>query len=635
MNILIQKKQVRLIILGLTIVTLLFILPTPAASMVGADALKHCADFAFSTSEDFVTNGPEPPDENPIISDGDLLGQNCAVCARNGDLLVGFDVNDDLGLDAVDVINVDEYWVAFSTELDSPNKGQFTAGDLLITNGAVIPNQALTYLFMEQGVNYDIGLDAVHFVGDVESIMAFVSSIQGTNREYWLDPLDRLGGMLKEAGIDIWFSTEGTAGPVEAPLFLDGDLLSVTGGLVASNDVLLPTVVPAGIIDRGVDFGLDAVTSDRSTEGSNIHFSTEILYDGEIGFTDGDLLEFGTGKVAATNLDLVICFEPRTRMLGLDAVYVGVPEEQGCVNRLTRIAGVDVADISLVDGTVNPGTLGINASSPFGGTFDLQGSICPEVDNFKVVYRMEGTADPWEPMKVIPSKNWTVMSDAFFPLYQDCLGTMNWYSDSNGWFDGVEYRHLSEALLGGCNSDLALTVWESTTAVSGKDELYELALVTDVSGVIYTDTLRLVQLDNTAPIVELEKDAGVCNTLEEDQFPYLMTARMQDEYFLSYQLKISGDGYPVHPYPLVNYYDDLTDNVIETGTTGWPSYVGLHDVTVFDVSADPVECGYAVWLTGWDRALVGGFNYTSNFASRCVGCRHTSDLWVFNYLPLP
>ena len=634
MNKIFQKKLVRFSLLSLTIVTLLFVVPTPAASMVGPEALRHCANFAFSTSEDFVDTVGEPPDGNPIISDGDLLGMNCEVCARNADLLALFDVNDDLGLDAVDVINVEGYLVAFSTELDSPNRGQFTAGDLLITNGAIIPNQALTYLFQQQGVNYDIGLDAVHFRGDLIKIEEFVVAAQAIPRDEWLIVPDLLVGMLLESGIDIWFSTEGTAGPVERPLFLDGDLLSVaTGVIVASNDVLLPPSVPAGIPSRGVDFGLDAVTSDRSTERETIHFSTEILYDGEISFTDGDLLQFGTGNIAATNADLVGCFEPKARMLGLDAVSAGISEEPGCVNRLTRIAGVDVADISLVDGTVNPGTLGINAPSPFGGTSDLQGSICDDVDSFKVVYRLEGSADTWEAMKVLSSKNWTVKTDAFLPPYPDCLGTMNWYSDGDGWFDGSDYRHLSEALLGGCNSDLALTVWDTTTAVSGIDELYELALVTDVSSVIYTDTVRLVQLDNSPPVVELEKDAGVCNTLTSGQFPYLVTAHMQDDYFYRYQMRISGDGYPVYPYPPVNYYDDAFDNVDETGTTGWPSYVGLHSVSVFDLDPDPVDCGYTVWLTGWDRALVGNFTYTSNFASRCVGCRHTCDLWTFNFVP--
>ena len=54
--------------------------------------LSLCADLAFSTEEDFVTQGPEPPDGNPIVSDGDLLGPGCVICARNSDLMAPFDI---------------------------------------------------------------------------------------------------------------------------------------------------------------------------------------------------------------------------------------------------------------------------------------------------------------------------------------------------------------------------------------------------------------------------------------------------------------------------------------------------------------------------------------------------------------
>jgi hypothetical protein len=632
MNNILQKRNIRLTMLITLFVMVLVISPMPVSSQVGTEALKNCEGFAFSTSEDFVTQGPEPPDGNPIISDGDLLGEDCTVCARNADLMQGFDITDDLGLDAVDVLHVDNYWVALSTELDSPNQGQFTAGDLLITNVTIIPNQVLTFKIEQGGIPYDLGLDAVHIVGAMVDIERFLTGAVGTPRDTWLATPGLLSDLLTREGIDIWFSTEGTYGPVDKPLFLDGDLLSARdGSIVASNDVLLHTSVPAGIPDRGVDFGLDAVTSVRTTDRSQIHFSTEILYEDGFSFTDGDFLRIGSDSIVATNADLVGCFEPRAKMLGLDAVYVGVPEEAGCTSRLTRINGVDVADISLTDGTVNAGVLGYNAPAPFGGTFELHGTICDDVDWFRVVYRQEGTSDPWEPMKVIASKNWNVKVDAFIPPGPDCLGIQNWSSDADGWFNGPDYRHLSEAALGGCNPDLALTVWESTLAVSGADELYELMLVTDGIAGVFSDTLRLAQLDNTAPVVELEKVAGTCNTLTPSDFPYLVNARMQDAFFYRYRLELSGDGYGTHYYSPIAYYDDLTDNVEDYGTDSWPSYVGLHEVSLFDLTATPVECGYTVELTGWDRTLVGGFNYPSNFASRCAGCRHSDSDWTFNY----
>jgi uncharacterized repeat protein (TIGR01451 family) len=324
-----SKAAIQLMLVTIMVATLL-VAAIPAAEIwhmasfagtdkVGPDALKLCRDMAFSTEEDFITQGPEPPDGNPIISDGDLLGPSCAVCARNYDLLHNtFDIELDLGLDAVDVIDVDLYLVALSTELDSPNPGQFTAGDLLATNGTVIPNIALLSKFgLPQA---DLGLDAVHFTGEKEDIVAFLDYASQVPRGFWLEEPSRLPAVLAEKGIDIWFSTEGTAPTPEAPALLDGDLLSARDGtIVAANSSLLPPSVPAGIPNRGVDFGLDAVTADRTGTQELIRFSTEILYQGVLGFTDGDILQYGTG-VVVTNYDLIKCYVPKADFIGLDAL---------------------------------------------------------------------------------------------------------------------------------------------------------------------------------------------------------------------------------------------------------------------------------------------------------------------------
>lgn len=71
---------------------------------------------------------------------------NSPTGSRNVQLLRAFQVAPDLGLDAVDIVDVERELVAFSTELNSPT-GSFSAGDLLTTHGAVIPNQALTFAF--------------------------------------------------------------------------------------------------------------------------------------------------------------------------------------------------------------------------------------------------------------------------------------------------------------------------------------------------------------------------------------------------------------------------------------------------------------------------------------------------------
>ena len=96
-------------------------------------------------------------------------------------------------------------------------------------------------------------------------------------------------------------------------------------GKIASNEFLLPGTVPAGIPVRGVDFGLDAVSDARIPEGQLMYFSTELLFDGEPSFDDGDVLQAGNG-VVAKNYDLVACFEPKANELGLDALHMGFDE---------------------------------------------------------------------------------------------------------------------------------------------------------------------------------------------------------------------------------------------------------------------------------------------------------------------
>lgn len=287
--------------------------PIEPTSQIGPESYE----VFFSTEEDFITHGPVPPDGNSLISDGDLLGPGCIVFARNRELLAAFEMELDLGLDAVDVIDTERPLIAFSAELDDP-LGRFTAGDLLVTNGVVIPNKALLVKLEIQRI--DFGLDAVHFVGDPDNIINFLDNAYMVSRDEYLRNPGILPEMLNNYGIDIWFSTEGTATEIENPLFLDGDLLSARYGIkVVPNVVLLTSSLPAGIPSRGVDFGLDAVTAGRDGKRDLIRFSTEIRYEGDPAFGDGDVLILGDG-VACTNKDLIHCFEPETSELGLDAI---------------------------------------------------------------------------------------------------------------------------------------------------------------------------------------------------------------------------------------------------------------------------------------------------------------------------
>lgn len=249
----------------------------------------------FSAEEDFVTRGPEPPDGNPIMSDGDLLHSATGLFMRNAELLTVFNVTVDLGLDAVDVVDEETRVVAFSTSLDAPRR-VFLSGDLLATNGMTIPNQALLARF-GVSADYDLGLDAVHFTGAVDNILAFLDFARDIPRDNWLNAPDSLAQLLETYGIDIRFSTEGSAPTPAIPSFIDGDLLSVvSGSIVFANSALLPADIPAGIPSRGVDFGLDAAGAARDNPNT-FYFSTEIL-SREKTFSAGDIHASGAGVVA-------------------------------------------------------------------------------------------------------------------------------------------------------------------------------------------------------------------------------------------------------------------------------------------------------------------------------------------------
>ncbi|MCJ7729090.1 MAG: hypothetical protein MUO27_04330 [Sedimentisphaerales bacterium] len=303
-----RKFKISLLLLLVSIIIILMGLAT-------AQCQVPLESVFFSTEEDFVSKNAKSSDGNPIISDGDLLNATGYVYMRNYELLGVFEVKFDLGLDAVDVIDIEKKFVAFSTELDHPERS-FTAGDLLATNGAILPNSALLIAF-DIPRELDLGLDALQFIGKREAITKFLDVVKERGRSFWLDKPDELIKYLKELDIDIWFSTEGTAPKPNKPMFLDGDLLSAaTGTIVAANSDLLPPTVPAGIPSRGVDFGLDAVALYK--EPISI-FSTEILYEDGLSFTDGDVLLQGDG-VELKNRDLIKEFEPQVKELGLDAL---------------------------------------------------------------------------------------------------------------------------------------------------------------------------------------------------------------------------------------------------------------------------------------------------------------------------
>lgn len=117
--------------------------------------------FFFSTEEDFVTQGTK------IISDGDLLNAEGYVYMRNHELLSAFEVHFNLGwMSLMSLTSRMASCVLDRTRLSCG--GGLTAGDLLATNVAILPNSALLASF-KIARYMDLGLDAVHFMGKKET----------------------------------------------------------------------------------------------------------------------------------------------------------------------------------------------------------------------------------------------------------------------------------------------------------------------------------------------------------------------------------------------------------------------------------------------------------------------------------
>ena len=342
------------------------------AQPTAASDLSDCLDLGFSVEQSFLTQGPVPPNGNPIISDGDLLAPHGAICARNTELLAIFSITEDLGLDAVAVVGSTPVIAAFSTEIDDPG-GSFTAGDLLSTNGAIVANEALVNA---TGVTIALGLDAVVLEGDPADLHALFSGIASSP----LPNPQALAFRLGVHDVDILFSTE-MAAPSSPPQFIAGDLISARyGTVIARNSDLLPSSVPAGIPQRGVDFGLDAVSAD----GATFLFSTELTPAG-LDAGGSDLLD-DSGRVRAQAAALIAHFEPLADELGLDAVSGAVPYEP-----LGWLTGT-VLDMETGMTTCNPAAITVNAmpATPCDGCTAADGPIPLAPDTYAVLAQADG-----------------------------------------------------------------------------------------------------------------------------------------------------------------------------------------------------------------------------------------------------
>lgn len=334
----------------LTLLVLVTVSPlhaqAPEFSGVDPERLAACQEGAWSTEIDFrlmqvpfTTVKVVPaeggfsiqPEEEELfyVSDGDLISvTEPMACAINAELLAGQYEGEivpfDLGLDAVHIVDFDTGLIAFSTELDDP-LGGFSAGDLLFTNGGRIPNRALLFgLPWDQELQitpYDLGLDAVHLIGE-PSVLAELATVAQAG-DFEKDP-ERLRDWLEGNDADIWFSIEGTilipdVLPEEFAV-LDGDVLSVREGSmpILTIDVLSPPVGHTTEFrskDGGYDSGLDALSG--LPQEDQALFSTEVQ-------DDGDLLIQQLGSIAPTfrpHIDLILPVFQSDDPVGLDALW--------------------------------------------------------------------------------------------------------------------------------------------------------------------------------------------------------------------------------------------------------------------------------------------------------------------------
>jgi len=554
----------------------------------------------FSTEEDFITRGPVPPG-GPIISDGDLLNSAGYVYMRNSELLNLFDVGFDLGLDAAHVIDVNDRWVIFSTELDHP-WGMFTAGDLLGTNGAILPNAALLAAF-DIPRELDLGLDAVHLRGKREDVIGFLDRVREEGREFLMENPKALMELLREFDVDIWFSTEGTAPSPNAPGFLDGDLLSAaTGTIVLSNFDALPLAVPAGLPDRGVDFGMDAVTilSDPIEQIELLLFSTEI--NGLLPtFTDGDALLRGDG-VVFHNTSLINALEPKVRDLGLDALSIGPPPPERC--RFERVGGVTInpATWDFAAGYVDPPArpdvvppaLEPLKDHTFGREVSICGIISDDAVEHRVLFRLEGGADVPIVMPRDPDLFWRD-----FPLWS--LST----NPVTGWMNTALWKWVRGTYL----SNLILVDWNTRKEgiLYGK---YVLTLeCKDADGNIRVCDELPVQVDNTVPVPKLT-DELECNVYGPNDLPLEVTGTIRDDgdNFYAYRLVVYNYHEGSRQFER-RYYHEAPLLLDDSGTAGYPTPVVLGQLDIPAVYGKKYPAGgrYTVFLYVYDRSLCGGF----------------------------
>jgi len=622
----------------------------------------NCRGTIFSTEEDFVSPVGEDHDGNPVISDGDLLafrpGGGVAICARNADLLragVLLEVEGSMGLDAVDVIDARAGVIAFSTELDEPF-GIFGHGDILFPDGTIIPNAVLV---ANHPLRDNAGLDAVHFIGSRDRIREAIRLARSIGPEQLREDPQTFIERIKALEVDIWFSVEGTSEPPGGPAILDGDLLSVFGGKIAPQSVMLSPPVPAGILDRGVDFGVDAVTADRRGNRERIQFSTEILYRGRPEpFTDGDVLKIG-GTVDITNETLLAPFKPRARFLGLDALSFAPDGETGMRPHIDTLCGDAFAAFDFAaDGlwranfaTMSPGDPPRRPCGlwvPIGGTLPIGlAADTGTLTRFRVTYE---SLEAGPPLAGGVETTWRIRT----PLLGFCTFAtgVTLSTDASGWMDAADFVAArdgdpagpsGDGSLGCANPHLRLAVWNTTALPDDREnDLMQIRLEWETTGsggpVASTNTFN-VQLDNILPQmpaypnnleVRLNDGSGTkvpaCGEAPSGQSVFQVWSEFKDAHYWFFQIRLEGGDPPISPVvpspsgDARHQYFETPDgpgpigplkNTNDTGTVGL-GLMHLRNIEMAALFGESFQrCCYLLRIRVYDAAIrhtFGGIN---------------------------
>lgn len=620
-------------------------------------AFPDCTGLVYSTEEDFLSIAGEKYDGNPIVSDGDLISfdqasGSTAVCARNAELIPRqlIEIPRSLGLDAVDVIMPEEGWIAFSTELDE-SFDLFGHGDILFPTGIVIPQEVLIFRFKLRG---EYGLDAVHFTGERNRIIEAIKLAGTIGTEKLKAEPDSYLERIRELGVDIWFSLEGTSEAPDAPAILDGDILSaVSGSKVVAQDAVLSNPIPAGIPDRGVDFGVDALTADRKGNREEIRLSTEILYRGRPDpFTDGEVLRIG-GAIEIKHQDLVAGLQPRADFLGLDALSFPPPVQVEGMPHIDSLCGrshsaVDFGPDGLWRQDEATSPPGLDPRRPCGAFIPIDGTLpvnlatpTGDLTRFRITYESLNPAEP--PLSGNVETTWRLRVPRFLFGSWHCVwapASVLTLSTSGGWMDA---RDFHDALTGnpngitgngagfGCgNGHLHLGVWNTGTLPGDRDDdLMRVRLEWETTGSVspFVSSGYNIQLDNTAPdsvAVEVRLSDGRtvvqnCGEAPTGQSQFQVWASFNDLHYDNFVLRVEGgDPWVSHIFAspsgdaLHRYFEPSDDPVIAlkntdaTGTTG-TGMVHLRNIDMTELGANFTRCCYSLRLRVDDSAIRHGF----------------------------